>query len=161
MTEDIIYENTAEVPQEDIAEEIKATTAIPEPNEKESLLAEIAALRAQIAEREQEQQAILKELGEFNRLFPDISVRALPKRVREQVEGGIPLCAAYALYEKEESLLRSKADSANAKNTFMSAGRAGRNTEAEYFSPDEVRAMSQKEVHENYSKIRNSMKYWH
>ena len=36
----------------------------------------------------------------------------------------------------------------------------GCNTAGEYFSPEEVRAMSQRQVHENYRKILDSMKQW-
>ncbi len=47
----------------------------------------------------------------------------------------------------------------NEKNARMSTGRIG-GGETQYFSPAEVRAMSQGEVHANYKKILESMKRW-
>ena len=62
---------------------------------------------------------------------------------------------------REELNLRKKADEINRRNASRSAGRAGNNPAPEYYSPDEVRAMSPKEVRENYKKIRASMQKWH
>ena len=136
------------------------TVTIPNTDETERLKTEISELKEQLIQKEKEQETILRELGEFNRLFPDRSIKDLPKQVWDSVERGIPLSAAYALYEREESLLQSKANEINSRNSFASAGKAGNFDNGEYFSPDEVRAMTQKEVHKNYSKIKNSMKYW-
>ena len=126
----------------------------------ESLKREIDDLRSLLAQKEAEQSRILNELSEFDRLFPEISVKSVPEDVWRNVELGIPLCAAYALYEKEESVKRNRAAEINERNSALSYGRAGKNTVGEYFSPDEVKSMSQKQVHENYSKIKESMKYW-
>ena len=62
---------------------------------------------------------------------------------------------------REELKLRAKADEINRRNAALSAGRAGTSTAPEYYSPEEVRAMSAHEVRENYQKIRASMKRWH
>ena len=62
---------------------------------------------------------------------------------------------------REELKLRVKADEINRRNAARSAGRAGTNASPEYYSPEEVRAMSAHEVRENYQKIRASMKRWH
>lgn len=62
---------------------------------------------------------------------------------------------------REELAARQKADEINRRNASCSAGRAGTNTAPEYFSPEEVRAMSAHEVRENYQRIRASMKRWH
>ena len=129
-------------------------------SEAQKLRNEIDRLKALLEEKESEQAKILNELGEFNKLFPDITLAQIPCTVWEKVEGGLPLSAAYALYEKEESVRLYKANSINTKNASLSPGSAGKNTGGDYYSPDEVRKMSQKEVHENYSKIKKSMKYW-
>ena len=73
---------------------------------------------------------------------------------------GIPLSAAYALYEKRSCMDRLYAEEINRQNSQRSAGRAGLYTKGEYFSPDEVRSMSASEVRANYKKIRESMKKW-
>ena len=62
---------------------------------------------------------------------------------------------------REELKLRAKAEEVNRRNASRSAGRAGTNAAPEYYSPEEVRAMSAHEVRENYQKIRASMKRWH
>ena len=70
--------------------------------------------------------------------------------------GLIALAAAYALYEKREALRRENSKK-NAEHSWhsMKDGAGG-----EYYSPSEVRSMSQKEVHKNYKKIIESMKHW-
>ncbi|MBO7176248.1 MAG: hypothetical protein J6W14_02630, partial [Clostridia bacterium] len=64
------------------------------------------------------------------------------------------------LYEKKSEAARMRAETVNLKNAQRSAGVAGRDAPAEYFSPDEVRAMSPSEVRRHYSKILDSMKSW-
>ena len=62
---------------------------------------------------------------------------------------------------RRELDLRRRADEVNTRNATLSAGRVGTSLAPEYYTPDEVRAMSQAEVRENYEKIRASMKKWH
>ncbi len=62
---------------------------------------------------------------------------------------------------REELTRRQKADEINRRNAARSAGRAGTNAAPEYYSPDEVRAMSPAQVRENYQRIRASMQKWH
>ena len=62
---------------------------------------------------------------------------------------------------RRELDLRRLADEVNTRNAAHSAGRVGTNLAPEYYTPDEVRAMTQAEVRENYEKIRASMKKWH
>ena len=141
-------------------QEAEDSTALSPEEELARLRGEIDTLRAALEQKQLEQEQTLRELGEFHRLFPDIAIKDVPDRVWESVERGIPLSAAYALYEKQELQARSHADLINRQNATRSAGKAGRHTSGEYFSPDEVRAMSQKQVHENYAKIMDSMKHW-
>ena len=129
-------------------------------DELERLRAEVQTLKDTLSRKETEQSKILGELEQFNKLFPEVSVKDVPEKVWKNVDSGIPLSAAYALYEKETSRLSDKALEVNRRNAALSAGIAGKEAEKEYFSPDEVRAMSQREVHENYSKIKRSMKHW-
>ena len=151
------YADDTEAETESISEE--------EPNSDSGdrvreLECEIERLNALLCEKEQEQSKILSELGEFSRLFPNVAVKDVPESVWKKVENGLPLYAAYAIHEREEILMRQRADEVNTHNALFSAGRAGDAGNGEYFSPEEVRTMTQKEVHENYSKIRTSMKYW-
>lgn len=128
--------------------------------ELNALREEISALKKTLAEKEQEQQKAMRELGEFNSLYPEKSVKDIPDDVWRSVEEGIPLSAAYALYERKNHMDRFRAEQINMQNAARSAGIAGKDTGSEYFSPDEVRAMSQKQVHDNYKKIVESMKRW-
>lgn len=129
--------------------------------ELDSLRAEVERLKSLLSRQEQQREAAIKEIEDFHRLFPDVSLREIPPSVLETRERmAIPLNAAYALYEREWQLERARADAINRQNASRSAGRAGTDTANEYFSADEVRKMTPKQVHENFSKIRESMKSW-
>ncbi len=156
LEEDISLEAVNEVETEE------ATPSLPDSaQELETLRQEVEQLRAALVQKEQEQQNALREIGEFHRLFPDISIENVPEGVWDSVEQGIPLSAAYALYEKKRCMSEARADEINRRNASLSAGKAGKHTAGEYFSPDEVRAMSQRQVHNNYRAIMESMKHWH
>ncbi len=154
-------ESVTEEARAPVSEIAEAVEEMPDSeSELELLRAEVQTLKDALNKKEAEQSKILGELESFNRLFPEISVKDVPEAVWKNVDSGIPLSAAYALYEKETARLSDKAMEINRRNAAMSAGIAGKEAEKEYFSPDEVRAMSQREVHENYSKIQRSMKHW-
>ena len=53
-----------------------------------------------------------------------------------------------------------KLNDVNRANAMNSSGSIGNKTGAEFFTPDEVRAMSQSEVRANYQRIIESMKKW-
>lgn len=128
-----------------------------------SLLEEISTLKEQIAKLEalkQTEARILAEIGDFVALFPDVPVEELPDEVWESVRAGAPLAASYALYERKRAAKAKRVAAINQKNASRSPGAAGTDTASEYFTPDEVRRMSRAEVHENYSKIKESMKKW-
>lgn len=92
-----------------------------------------------------------------------------PEEVIEEVSEPLPdpiLSEVTALRRelaelREELDLRRRADEVNSRNASLSAGRVGTNLAPEYYTPDEVRAMTPTEVRENYEKIRASMKKWH
>lgn len=121
---------------------------------------ELTRLRQAIAQ----QDAILSRMGEecreFHTLYPETSLSDLSDDVWKDVKQGIPLAAAYALAERRRTFTESLAATANQKNGQRSSG-ALESTESDYFSPNEVRAMTQKEVRANYQKIMRSMQKWH
>lgn len=96
------------------------------------------------------------ELLEFGALYPDVKVSELPREVRESE---LPLAAAYALYEKKNGCLAERAAEINRRNAERSAGGLASFPEI-FYSPEEVRRMSQKEVRDNYEGILRSMKRW-
>ena len=108
----------------------------------------------------EQQEAIAKQLNEFSELFPDISVRSIPDDVWEDVKRGNSLAAAYSIYERRITEAARRIERINAQNAERSAGAAGKNLTEEFFSADDVRKMSPREVRANYAKIRRSMEKW-
>ena len=167
-SDDITSENEENaLPTEDTAEEaIPATDALAsdpanaEPSVNE-LRAELDRLREELAETRRVHERMATEIGEFQALFPEANVSCLPESIWEQVRHGIPLAASYALYEKKCMMQKERAATVNLRNAQKTPGAAGVGTPSEYFSPDDVRAMSQSEVRSNYQKILESMKTWH
>ncbi len=125
----------------------------------ESLQRELAELRAALSGRE---AAAAREADrrEFRELYPEVSIAELPDAVWEDVERGIPLSAAYARCERRRIRLLEQAEKSNGENLRRSPGMP-KAAPREYFTPDEVRAMSPLEVRENYQKIMFSMQKWH
>lgn len=121
---------------------------------------ELASLRAELEARDARDARILEEYKEFRALYPDVSPDTLSDKVLSDLQRGIPLAAAYALDQRRLLLLTKKAEESNAENRHRSSG-AATGTENLYFSPAEVRAMSQAEVKKNYHLIIESMKSWH
>jgi hypothetical protein len=152
-----LSENDFEMPQ---ASENEATVEDNAAESVESLKSEIDRLRAELEESHALNQKITDDISEFHRLFPSIELDSIPDEVRDGVRSGVPLAASYALYEKRLAAERERIEAINRRNAQRSSGAAGKNTQKEYFSPEEVRAMSQSEVRENYKKIIDSMKKW-
>ena len=129
----------------------------------ESLREIIFDLQSKISSLEAERKAqerILEELGDFNSLFPNVSVDEIPESIWESVKKGSSLAASYALYEKRKLAEAKRIEQINSNNAAKAAGIAGTHAANEYFSPDEVRKMSRSEVHANFAKIRKSMEKW-
>ncbi len=126
----------------------------------EALRAELEALKAEFEEKKRALEKMSREFGEFSEIFPTTDIKSLPDSVWEEVKAGIPLAAAYALYEKKCAIRAEAANNANLKNSALSSGAIGREVTENFYTPDEVRAMSRAEVKKNYSKIIESMKKW-
>ena len=122
---------------------------------------EIDKLRLELSTTRAAYERLSGECEEFTELYPNLPVTALPDSVWSSFKSGIPLAAAYALYEKKEAVAREKALNVNAKNKKLSSGSLYSKNNDEYFTPAEVRAMSASEVKANYAKIITSMSKWH
>lgn len=154
-------QNITNVLSEQVEEVIPEVEITQEPVESiESLKAEIETLKEAIRQKNEQQERLTREIGEFSELFPETPPSAIPEEIWEEVRRGIPLAAAFALREKKEQMRTSKIVEVNKRNSLRSAGMAGVGTAGEYFTPDEVRAMSRGEVKANYEKIISSMKKW-
>ena len=124
------------------------------------LRSELTALRAEIAARDERLSRMGAEYAEFRTLYPSVPLETIDDCVMADVKNGIPLAAAYALAERKRKIAEEQAARINAENSHRTAG-ALRATDEEYFTPDEVRKMTQGEVHANYQKILRSMRKWH
>lgn len=140
----------------------------PQPSTKGSDAEVILALREELGKLKSELEnsraaygRLSAECADFSELYPDVSVTSLPDSVWKSFKSGVPLAAAYALYEKRESMAAAKAADVNAKNKELSSGSLDSSKSEEFFSPAEVRAMSAAEVRANYAKIITSMSKWH
>lgn len=140
------------------------TDPIPDPAEDQAsrlgqLRGELTRLQAALATKQAQLSRIEKEYEDFCSLFPDVSLSELTDATWRDVENGNSLAAAFALAERRRVVAEEKAALSNKANRERSAG-AMSNTQNEYYSPDEVRAMSTDEVRKNFQKIMRSMKDW-
>ncbi|MBQ9773239.1 MAG: hypothetical protein IJW30_06005 [Clostridia bacterium] len=143
-------------PDPDLSDDVPA----PPTNELEALRGELNALRAEITAERSAREQIESQYEEFHTLYPEVSVASFSDAVWREVERGTPLAAAYALEERRRALTAQKAAESNAENKVRSAG-AMKGTENDFFTSDEVRRMSRREVRANLQKIMLSMKKWH
>lgn len=128
-------------------------------DETQALHARIRELEQEISAREELSHRVARECTEFETYFPEVSLKCVPDEVWGQVHAGIPLSAAYALYEKKQQKQMADATRISRRGESITAGivdAAGN----EYFSPSQVRAMSQSEVRQNYDRIFESMRHW-
>ena len=143
--------------------ETEAEAEVDPTSELESLRIEISTLKEELKlleDMKKHSERVLEEVNEFTSLFPEKSIDTLPDEVWEQVRRGSSLAASFALYEKKRTHMEELARGINRKNASLSAGLAGVDTSCEYFTQEQVRAMSRAEVKQNYEKIRESMKRW-
>ena len=155
--EQIIFDDTI-IAAEQEAESNEQTASI-EADELEELRNEVKRLTDELEKRSAETERINAQLAEFSDVFPTADVRSLPEDVWESVRQGNSLAASYALYTQRLLNREQKLRLVNDRNSMASSGRVTGNA-PEYFTPDEVRAMSQSEVHANFTKIKESMKKW-
>ena len=86
-------EETKEEAEEPPKEDAKALTI-------EALNARIWELEELLAQREAVADRMMRECEEFESYFPEVTLRQVPAEVWNRVQAGIPLAAAYALYER-------------------------------------------------------------
>ena len=168
--ENTVLTKEAEMPEINGIDQINQTDENAQENSanvSEDTQAELESLREQVKKLTEELQAraafadkIAAQLGEFGELFPDVAMESVPDSVWESVRSGSTLASAYAIYARRAYMNEMRVGGINKRNAQLSAGLAGKGTASEYYTPDEVRSMSQSEVRANYSKIIESMKKW-
>lgn len=160
-----LADNESEIPNTD-SEETDASSeeqgggGLESADERAELRAEIDKLRAELDGISSKRAEFISEIKEFSAIFGADAVCKIPEEVWASTNRGIPLAAAYALYEKKAAQHAELAERVNKKNASMSAGAINNATAPGFFSPAEVRAMSAKEVKKNYNLIIESMKKW-
>lgn len=160
MTDAIDSENNDPV-TEAPENEVEDDSDLSNPETVKALKEELNNLRRELENSRAAYDRLSKECEEFSELYPSVPVTAIPDSIWKSFKSGVPLAAAYALYEKKEAVAREKASSINEKNKNLSSGALSKGKSEEYFTPAEVRAMSAAEVKANYSKIITSMSRWH
>lgn len=159
-------ENLSQEPQTEENHDTQSEENEPEPQEEESLRAsleaeleasreEIRRLSAVIGERERAD----REKAEFSEYFPEVSPSEIPDAVREKADReGIPLIVAYALYARKLELAALRVGDAVKSACERSAGPvSGASREADFFTVEQIRAMTPKEVRKHYKTIMKSL----
>lgn len=131
-----------------------------DPAELARLRSELTSLRQELTQKQELALRFGKECAEFQELYPEVSLSAVPDEVWDSVKNGVPLSAAFALAERRRSRLEACAQKSNRSNLTSSAGELREHTPG-YFSFDEVKRMSRAEIRQNYDGILRSMQKWH
>lgn len=162
VTEDVADDTTPPWDEPSDTKEQEIPPTVEELDERRQLLEEqILALEGELERKKAETDKKACEYAEFKALYPNVDENELSPEVTEMVEGGVPLAAAYALYEKKQAKRNAAAAAHNKTTKSAGFGCLGNNTENDFFTPDEVRAMTRADVRKNYQKILRSMENWH
>ena len=171
MSDNEIMESEASVSEAEpeVTEEAQAQESASEEDALVRLSREVSELRALVESRQAREAAEVPSASDepwqpaltddFRALYPDLAADDVPDAVWENVRAGLPLEAAYALWERREAVRRVAAADVNQRNAAGAWGRAERAPE-DFLSPDEVRSMTRDEVRKHYSRIVESMKHW-
>lgn len=165
-TDNTVMPDTAPLPTDDMSQaEIQEMDDSPRPEQKsiEQLESELSELRERLREREEldrAQSRAARELDSFAELFPDTDLREIPQSVWDEVRRGGSLCAGFALHLRLRELEREKVAQKNESNRRMSSGSILGGESENYYSPDEVKRMTPRQVREKYDDIIESMKHW-
>ena len=146
---------------EEIPEDLTCPEEIPTPDgdDRNTLLAELEAMRTRLEIAERTSREISAGWREFTELYPEADVASLPDSFNAAIERGIPPAAAYALELRRKEVRLARIKAADQRARELSAGKLDP-AEDTLYSPEEVRAMSPSEVRKNIEKIRRSMKSW-
>ena len=150
-----------ETPENETEDEPENEETKPDASELAYLKAELETLKKELAESRAFYSRLEGECTEFSELYPGVSLSSLPDSIWQSVKKGVPLAAAYALEVRKAELDTLRAQKINTLNRNMSSGALEGDSRSDYFTPDQVRAMSAAEVRANYTKIVNSMSKWH
>ena len=100
------------------------------------------------------------ELKILFELFPDINVDDIPDEVFEKSDNGKSLAAQYALYYLKEEKKKAEQKEKEEENLKAATPDVKNATQDAYFTPDDVRGMTEAEIRRNYKTIMKSMEKW-
>lgn len=122
-------------------------------------------------ETSKQEEWFQKDREDFCSAHPDVDLDELiaNEDFRDYADGKVgkrTMTDIYAGYMKREARMRERAEELAAQmiaNQKATPGALGTTQEvaSDYFTPDQVRKMSEAEVSKNYEKIMESMKKWH
>ncbi len=145
--------------KDEVLKEAVSREEIPGGEETKAEIQEHSAKK--LSDGKTEQEKMEQDIALFHELFPDVKAEDIPQEVWDQVEGGESLAAAYALYSIKMLRQEEKIRKVNEKNEKSAPPRIRHDgTEAEYFSPEAVKAMSRSEIKKHYDAILRSMEKW-
>ncbi len=132
----------------------------------ENVIAELDAAKGYRAEQrknariQQSEAAMNEDIKRFRELFPEISAEDIPESVWAEVENGVSLAHAYALYTLTEESLKRIAEGVNRRNGGVDAKAVSAGSTEPTFTKEQVERMSGKDVKSNYKNILKAMKSW-
>ncbi len=143
-----------EVKNDDRKDESKSP-AVEAETELETCRKEVQRLSAIIDNIKRE----AREAQAFAELFPEVKADEIPDCVKKQAETeGIPVVAAYAIYDRRRTLERKKCSEILERSAARSSGMiAGGAVQEDYFTVDQIRMMSPREVRKHYKAIMKSL----
>ena len=113
-----------------------------------------------IKRKKQQESDMQADIKRFRELFPDTSAEEIPDSVWAEVENGVPLAHAFALYTVTQQSIQALADEVNRRNGNASAAATNEGTSEPLFTKEAVEKMSQKDIKSNYKNILKAMKSW-
>jgi hypothetical protein len=113
-----------------------------------------------IKRKKQQESDMQADIKRFRELFPDTSAEEIPDSVWAEVENGIPLAHAFALYTVTQQSINALAEEVNRRNGNASAAATLESASEPVFTKEAVEKMSQKDIKSNYKNILKAMKSW-
>lgn len=132
----------------------------------ENVIAKLDAAKGYRAEQRKaararkSEEAMSEDIKRFRELFPDISAEDIPESVWEEVQNGVGLAHAFALYTLADANTRRIAESVNRRNGDIGARAESAGSTEPVFTKEQVEKMSDKDVKSNYKSILKAMKGW-
>ena len=100
------------------------------------------------------------ELQTLFEIFPDMNVDDIPDEVFERSNNGKGLAAEYALHYLKEEKKKGEQKEKEEENLKSAPPDVKNATEEAFFTPEDVRGMTEAEIKKNYHTIMKSMEKW-